>query len=89
MIDCVHSPGPPLRLSPAWQNGWAFARSHIQMLREQMLRESQFGCLINNQHDNFFSNSLAHPQFVRTSLPPAGTTGLFLLSGDCANVMPD
>ena len=23
-----------------------------------------------------------HPQFVPTSLPPAGTTGLFLLSGD-------
>jgi hypothetical protein len=52
MINCVHFPGPPLRFSPGWQNGWAFGPKSLQMVRE-----IQFGCLQDNQHDKIFRNS--------------------------------
>jgi hypothetical protein len=81
MIDCVHSPGPPLRFSPGWQNGQAFGpkaqsdASRIDASRNPVRLSP--GQLIRQVLQRLVPT---HPIFFPTSLPPAGTTVLFLLS---------
>jgi hypothetical protein len=64
MIDCVHSPGPPLRFSPGWQNSWAFGPKSLSDASRIPFRLSP------EQSTRQVLQQLApiHPQFVPTSM---------------------